>query len=1214
MLRLWLLGRWHAELDGTPLPLLPTRHTRALFAYIALAQPDPVPRNKLQDTLFPHTTPERGAQHLRTTLYYLRRVLGKWLLTEGQTVALSPALGVWTDVAEFNDKTTPAATQSMLQDAITLYRGPFLENAPDEWVAREAHHLYGRYIDTLRRLVGLARAAGTPESARDAAERWVREEPWEEEAHIALIDAYRARGDRAAAEAQIVQARTLLRSEWGRPPSETFERLARAVSRLPKTTPAPITLSPPVFPPTTHLDFEHVPLVGRTRELAYLQHAWQTARAGRADCVVIEGAAGMGKTRLVEEFVARVRLRANDTVLIGRANQATQYHSYALLRSVFKGISGTTREHLQSAGEMLDDIQWSAVCHVVPELRAVLPSRPILDLPDLNVQAAEIRRNAGFRALLQAIADVGPVLIVVEDVQYADAETPALLRELTADEAYPVLVVMSRRSGSRSADRDTASVSLAPLVNSDVTQLLRAALGEHTDETVLAPLVEQCGGNPLFARELIYALIDQGQLYYDKQSKWHLVSTDIQVPTRIADFLAQRLATLSSNARKLAHLLAILGRPAHHSLLKQLLPDDESRLAAQAELLEHHVLSDTGTHLTFEHNWFRERLVAGLDSTIRKEVHRRIAAVLRDDPTSDPAERMRHHAAADEWSRARDDALAATRQALHDGHLPALKRALDVAAQTMDALDVPATDAAWWPILEMLEQYYRQSDAETAWIETVDALERLADTNGRTEWRVEVLIRRGQALREQGRPATAETTLRRAVDLAHAASLAQTEAWARVNLAPVLDDRGAIDEALTQSRRAVALAQDIDDSLLYVRAQSTLAYMEMRAGEVTSADKRLTRLLSGDQVDAQPARLPRYRRQHAVVKFAAGEYGAGLQLLREGVQDAESIGDLYGLLLCQTSLCYELTNVGAYDEGRPLAEAAIALARRLDARTQLCALLVTLARIDLHSGDPHSAWALAREGLSVADDLHLPEYIVASLGTVAAVALRLRRLDAAVTMAERARNVLTDRLRSNVNVEHIMAQVWLAVGSRHKAVDAARTAIAFVPDGLSSIFAVEVLWAAAEVLGATEGEPAARPFRERAHAHLLDFLEGLPYEMRRNVIVATPEHTAAARFVGGSRHRLVLLPLPDAPIGRPLYDDEKVPVVWQVQSPEDPGTDPARRRHQLRRLTRQAREQGAVATVEVLADILAASPRTILRDIKALRNAGAIVETRGTLR
>lgn len=840
-LNLHLLGPWQAELNGKPLPALPTRHARALLARLALAHPCPMPRGQLVVDLFSDKVPDGASQHLRTTLFYLRRVLGVYLGSTREDVSLHAALHIHHDVGQF-EAAAQGLTEAALGTAMRLYRGPFLDNTAEGWGACESRRLQRLYVDVLRRAVAVAHAEGRPETARDAAQRWASQEPWEEQAHVALISALLAGGDRGGAEAKIAQARAQLRASTTPSPGAAFEALVREIARLPAT-----------------------------------------------------------------------------------------------------------------------------------------------------------------------------------------------------------------------------------------IQTTSQALRSHPNEPRIA---EQ----PVF--------VERG---------------------------------------------------------------------------------------------------------------------------ADASKRMEHNAGTGAALEALAEALATGGQALRDGRLTDVARALEVAERAAAIFDLAPNDPRRWPLLLLKESYQATAERGATWSETLTALAALATANRRGDWQVEALTRQGRAQRERGQPPAAEASLRRAGILAMEAGSPVAEAIARYNLAAVLDDRGAVEEALAESEIAVRASLQAQDEELHVRTQGTLAYMQMRSGRVAEAETLLTTLLDSPTVALRPALHARLARQLGIAHMAARHYEAGLALLRESVRRAQVANDMQGMLICQTSLCYELTNFGLYQESLPLAIATIGVARQLGARTQESALLNLLARAYYQSGDGTAARARADESATIAEALQLPEYAAESLNMITILALVAGRLEEAITTITRAEQLLAGRGTTMLTVHHTAARVWLAAGQHPRARERACASIRHAVDqGLAAIAAIDVLWEAAEVIAILDGPRAADPVRQRAYARLLDDTSRLVApSMRRAFLSATKAHRAAAAWNGTGPQRLVWLPLPNAPTGRPLYPDEQVPVVWTLHDPDDPWATIARRRRQLQRLTSEAIAQGAVATVQALAGALEVSTRTVLRDLQALAVLGDVLLTRG---
>ncbi len=516
-LHLWLLGAWDVQRDGTPLPPLPTRHARALLARLAMAHPRPVTRTAIICDLFPETTPSRAARHLSTTLYYVRRALGDMLCAGEDEIALDPSLDLWLDTTEFTQAISAGANVERLRHAIDLYRGPFLENPLEGWAATVAGQMEELYVQALRRVIAFAQASGTMQDALDVAERWAAREPWDASAHAALIAAWVALGDRAAADGQLAQARAILRVE-GSEPSAPLDALARAIERLPSrpssraqtSTPRPRTApSALVDPSFFRTSFERLPLIGRECELERLHVQWARARQGEAQTIIVEGVAGVGKTRLVSELATQVRLRTDNLVLWGIADETTRDNSLGLLRNACTHWPSSAVERVQNIIRLLDDAQWGLLALYLPELTHWLPDRPPLTLARLAGSDEVQRRHATLAAFFNALAADTTLLLILENAHHSDAETLAFTH-VFAQQCTRALLVLTQRP--RQSEPPGEKIVLAPLDAQGMERLLRSAGDGALSESLLTALVARSGGNPLFAREILRALVAQHTL------------------------------------------------------------------------------------------------------------------------------------------------------------------------------------------------------------------------------------------------------------------------------------------------------------------------------------------------------------------------------------------------------------------------------------------------------------------------------------------------------------------------------------------------------------------------------------------------------------------------------------------------------------------------------------------------------------------------------
>lgn len=1109
-----------------------------------------------------------------------------------------------------------------------LYRGPFLDDPPDGWALVVAQRLHGRYLDTLRKLVILAQSSGDPAAGLEASRLWQQEEPWEENAQLAFIRALIACGDYQEADNQLNRALSILDPGNSGHSNPAFRSLAREINRLSlKKTSDPAAQTalsvPGREPPLLALDHKS-PLIGRQAESEALSKAWHEIQQGYTRAVIVEGAAGIGKSRLVEELVSRISFRSGSLVLQGVANERTPDIYLGLLRDCFQNLTPQAHKIVGAALADLDELAWAVVCRFMPEAINLLPERAPGELPILSGEAERILRTESLATFIDSLCRQTPVLILLEDCHFADEETRALVQELLQKDRYLLLLFTQQPTVtgktapfSYEISREKGRVSvlrLTPLLPQEVDELIQHLLMDQADARLLEQLCLASGGVPLFVHEILRALFEHGDLDWHAGSGWSLRQEAISLPAPLSILLKERLAALSTPARELADLLAVCGRPVEEGLLDQLWADKDILLSAQAELIRKQVALETQGRLLLAHGWLGERIRASLEHSRRVSFHARLAAALRAIPTSDPAERAYHQAQAGEWAAAYQDALAAGERDLLEGRSTSPTWMISLAEEAVEKMGMAVNDPRRWPFLALRESFYASVDRGPAWLREQEAMEQLARDNDRPDWLIEALIRRGRAQRELGKPGEAEMTLRRAADLAQQTASA-AEVIARSLLSAVLDDRGAAKEALLEAERASQIARDGVDDLTRLRSLINLAYMQMRSGKVEEAKRLMNNLLADPAGHRQPVIVARAMRQLGIIQIAARDYESGLENLRQSVQYARKTGDLHSILICQTSLVYELTRFGLFIEGQPLAETTLELARRLQAKSQIGTLLNSMTGMAFYRGDLEQAWMLAQDSVASAEAAGLPEYVASSLSSLAAVALSCDHnysAREAILRAERILAAVTHPTMLTIN--HIAARVWLSLGDRQRAGDAAYQAVNQVVDkGIPAIESIGVLWEAANVIAAVEGQAAAQPVYIRAYERLISDMGQLrSLALRRVFLNAHPAHRALLDFTCKSSQCLVLLPLRGVPTGRPLHNDELAPVVWTVHTAEDPPLyTAAGRRQRQQRMCTQAKEQGTLATVERLAKQLSVSARTVQRDLQHLRLAGSEVETYG---
>ena len=409
------------------------------------------------------------------------------------------------------------------------------------------------------------------------------------------------------------------------------------------------------------------PLVGREDELALLTRRWSRALAGEGQFVQIVGEPGIGKSRLVEEFRAKLAETPHTWVewAASQLLQNTPLHPLAEWgRLRFGGADASDGQKLADLENTLRLIGLDAA-----EYAPLLA--PLFDVALPEDRAAkfapeELRRRqlAAMTALFLAGARSQPVVLAFEDLHWADPTSLDLLRALVERGAQaPLLIVATTRPEFRpdwSLRSHHSVISLAPLDRAQVRKMVGEIASRHAlSDEMIDGVGERTGGVPLFVEEVTRLLLER-----DAQGAQ-------AIPPTLQQSLAARLDRLGE-AREVAQIGAVLGRDFSYRLLSDVSSSaagfDEPRLhAALDRLTEADLLFVDGAPPTaayrFKHALIQDAAYESLLKSRRQALHRRAAEALRD-ANAEP-EAIAHHfteaglddLAIEWWGKAGDQAL-----------------------------------------------------------------------------------------------------------------------------------------------------------------------------------------------------------------------------------------------------------------------------------------------------------------------------------------------------------------------------------------------------------------------------------------------------------------------------------------------------------------------------------------------------------------------------
>jgi DNA-binding SARP family transcriptional activator/tetratricopeptide (TPR) repeat protein len=827
-----LLGRFQATLEGQPISTFESDKVRALLVYLAVESRRPHSREKLAGLLW-STWPKRSARaNLSHALSTLRQAIGDGgadppvLFASRQDIEFNPHGDVWVDVGDFAALAGRRDRASMEQ-AAELYRGRFLEgfSLPDspafeDWLLLEQEYLHRMAMRVLGQLVEDCERQGDPDRALHWVWRQLELEPSWESAYRQAMHLLARTGQRDAALAQYHACIRHLADELEIEPSAgttlLYEQIlsgqigAAPVGRgsepvrlgRPDARPAFLETEAPVAA-------QEAPLfVARERELAWLEQRLHTALAGRGQIAFVVGGAGRGKTALLHEFGRRA-LDAHPDLLLALGScdgYAGTGDPYLPFRQAMAMLSGDVEAHWAAGTLSTEHARrlWRAmqrtgaiVARAGPGLvGTLLTGRELLArgraagpdpawLPDVACladpacsPAAGLEQSQLFEqvaAVLLALAAQGPVLLILDDLQWADVASIGLLFYLARKiESARVLIAAAYRPDDLALGRGGGRHPLEPILAElrrqfgDVWLDLVAA-GEAEGQTFVdslldaqpnvldvpfrQALVRQTGGHPLFTVELVRDMKERGILVPDALGRWQVAGEPDwgTLPARAEAIITERLARLPRELHQVLATASVEGEEFTVQVVALVHSIDELALlqTLREELAgRHRLVREQGevrsgeralVRYRFSHFLFQQHLYHSLGEVERRLLHHRVGRALEQlhaGRLDDVAVQLAHHFAGDPQREGRYLRLAGQRAAAQ----LAFDEAVEYYSRAL-RLVPPADAAARLDLLLLREQVYGRQRRHG--LQAADLAERaaLAEQLGAPRQRAEVALR-----------------------------------------------------------------------------------------------------------------------------------------------------------------------------------------------------------------------------------------------------------------------------------------------------------------------------------------------------------------------------------------------------------------------------------------------------------------------------------------
>ena len=1021
---LFLAGTFRVVRDGVQLTdgEIGSRKSRTLLKLLAVERPGLVTVDRIVEILWPDERPASPEQNVAIMVSRLRAVLGAELIQGGRAgyrLAAGPGLVVDLDVAagfceqaEGKLATAAAVALAAAERAHELLSaGTAIGDEPYADWAEPARDQVRELLRRVRLAAAEASlATGDPRRAAGYAEAAVAADPLDEAAHRWYMSAAAAAGEQAKALAAYEALRQRLGRELGADPAPQTRELHLAILReqdggLARSGSG--RAAPPGPKPGAIL------LAGRDRESKELREAWAAAAGGQPGLVTITGEAGIGKTALAEALAAEAA-EDGGTVLRTRCYETERS---LFLQPIVEAIAPVAASTPAGTLRQLLGEHATAAASLLPEIAMLLGAPP----PGRG--SVEMERRRAFeavRAFLRGLAERNPVLLVVDDLQYAGQSTVELMHFLGREPAGTRLLIVATVRAENDAQMNAAlapvarRVEVGPLDAHAVAQLARAA---GRDE-LAGRILERTRGHTLFVVEVLRALANGEE----------------GVPESLRTAVQARVRRAGPPVETLLRAAAVLGSTVDPLTLGAMLDLVPAAALEQCEAaLGARLLVVSGRDYEFANDLIRDVLYASTPEPTRLAHHRRAADLL----TGQPESLARHAAAAGDWLRAGRAWLRAAEDATRRY---AASDAVALATQALQAGEQAADLEVSARALVMRGRAHEATGAHAA---ALDDLTRGAEgARAAGDRRLEMLVLRelgGDVPVSRGKPASyfaanLESGLRIAESLGDRAS----EANFLSRLGVIAANRLQLDAALGYGLRAVAAGRAGADEQALADGLDGLKTACLSLGDTRALAEvlaELTPLLRrrGDLFLLQWAEF-----EGAFLAVAAADWDRATAAIETAIEVNRASGYPHCTAWYMTHLGWLARLRGRDDEAIAVGRRAVDLCEQHEHHWWQAATRAMLGDTLLVSGDRAGAVTLYEEGLAAARKSGMEAYLLRCAAPLAAATGSSAVLAEAADWLEQAGIPDGGAWMLGYEVYLSLAEAWLGHGEP----DRARAALA----------------------------------------------------------------------------------------------------------------------------------------------------------------------------
>ncbi len=789
--------------------------------------------------------------------------------------------------------------------------------------------------------------------------------------------------------------------------------------------------------------------VGRSDAAAALEAAWAAVRERGFRAVVLAGEPGIGKTRLVKEF-ARTAHERGATVLAGSCHEETLVPYQPFVEALRHYIACCPPAEL--AVQVTP--RRTQLVAIVPELE---DTRTAYVPGELDAEQERFRLFEAVSSLLAEAAHLRPLVLLLDDLQWADKPSLLLLRHLArsakdaplmvlgtyrpveVSDEHPLAETLAELRRSRAVER----LSLPGLGEAEVAELIASRASQEAPRGFVRRVADHSEGNPFFIEELLHDL--------GAEADWD--ATAGGVPDSVRDLLLRRLRGLGDDCRQALSVAAVAGRDFELDVLERVLEHPRDRLIDLVdEAIDSDVLVEPAQPvgwLSFSHALFRETIYEQLSATRKAAIHGRIAAAIEEAPTERPDARAGtlayHYRAAGELRKAFDyyrrAAAVAERAHAQETVLENLEGA--IVAGEMLGMTAAAEESIRDLYRARAWTLHLLGEPDRALADLEHALESARAASDRaTEMHVHnALGMHWHVLDPQASRRCHEEALRIAEELGDESG--QVSALNRLSL--VLANELEFAEAVELGERALEIARRTGDDLAVSRAMDSLKFAALQLGDLKRLEELCTELERAQRKRGDLWYLQFTLCESCYVPLERCDWQEAEHRIAEALAISERIGDPNSGVLIRDTLSWIARCRSDYARSLALGREAVARADTPDADwLGWAAAGLTTPLLDLRAAE--EAVAVLERGLAAAERNRARGQVFRCLGALSSATRLAGSEPQARALAERAQRIAERVTTPPGKVDFWGEQAYFAIAETHLAAgDIARAEEAMHP-------------------------------------------------------------------------------------------------------------------------------------------------------------------------